>query len=127
LSQVVPSLKSFQSFNHSGSHGKQDYVAGGKFIKELEKASETGLHSIFDNNRKTWIQEMTVWRDTITHYSKLKKFTCFIEEPYRGGNVTIHYPSMPNEEKLDDYCNRIYKNLITLYRGVFKVIEYKLS
>ena len=57
--------------------------------------------------------------------SKLKNFSCFIEEPYRGEDVVIHYPSMPNGEKLDDYCNKIYENLIRLYGDVFKVINNK--
>ncbi len=125
LSYIVPSLKSFHTFTHSGTPGKPDYLAGGKFIKALGKASEQGLQKYFDINRAEWIQEMAIWRDTITHYSKLKNFSCFIEEPYRGEDVVIHYPSMPNGEKLDDYCNKIYENLIRLYGDVFKVINNK--
>ncbi len=127
LGHVVPSLKSFHTFAHSGNPGKPDYLAGGKVIRELGKASERELQNIFENSRKTWIQEMTIWRDTITHYSQLKKFTCFIEEPYRGGDVVIHYPSMPNGEKLDDYCNKTYNNLIGLYKEVLKIIDTKLG
>ena len=127
LSHVVPSLKSFRTFAHSGTPGQLDYLAGGKFIKELGKASEQELQGIFDTNRTEWIQEMTIWRDTITHYSKLRNFFCFIEEPYCGEDVVIHYPSMPNGERLDDYCNKIYENLIRLYREVFKIINNKLG
>jgi hypothetical protein len=122
LSHIVPSLKSFRTFAHSGTPGKSDYITGGKFIKTLEKASEKELQDIFETNRIEWIQEMTIWRDTITHYSKLKNFSCFIEEPYRGGDVVIHYPSMPNKERLDDYCNKIYERLIKLYQNLFRTI-----
>jgi hypothetical protein len=125
LGFIVPSLRSFQTFAHSGTPGWPEYLTGGNIIKVLKKNSEKDLHDIFEKNRKEWIQDMTIWRDIITHYSKLKNFYCFVEEPFRGGDVTIHYPSMPNGEKLDDYCDKIYENLLRLYKEVFKIIKDK--
>ena len=126
LGFIVPSLKSFQTFAHSGTPGQPNYLVGGKVIKMLEKASEKNLYDTFEKNSKEWIQDMTCWRDTIANYSKLRNFYCFVEEPFKGEDVTIHYPSMPNGERLDNYCNKIFENLLVLYKEIFKIIKDKL-
>ena len=124
LGHVVPSVKSFRTFNHSGEPGTTNYAAGGKLIKQLKQSEETDLANLFDSHRGAWIQEMTIMRDTITHYSGLRGFHCFIEEPYRGGEqVKVHYPTMPSGELVDEYCEKVYGQLCGLYQKVFEYIE----
>jgi len=122
LGSVVPSVKSSHTFGHRGD------VAGGKVIDKLEESGELELAKLFESHRSAWIQQMTGWRTTITHYSGLRDFHCFIEEPYRGGNqVKIHYPTMPSGERVDMYCQKIYNRLCELYRSVLKSIEQRVT
>ncbi|MEK7760003.1 MAG: SEC-C metal-binding domain-containing protein [Nitrospirota bacterium] len=124
MGQVIPSLKSFRTFSHSGTHGTQEYAAGGKVIKQLRASGEIDMANLFDAHRTSWIEEMTIMRDTITHYSGLRGFHCFVEEPYRGdGQVQIHYPTMPSGERVDAYCEKIHGQLCGLYRDAFERIE----
>jgi len=124
LGSVVPSLKSLGAFKHKGSRGTPDYRAGGKVIDKLKKSGEHELAQVFESHRSTWIQEMTKWRDRITHHSGLRDFHCFIEEPYRGGDqVQIHYPTMPSGERVDLYCRQTYDRLCELYQSVLKGVE----
>lgn len=128
LGSVVPSLKSLGAFKHKGGRGTLGYVAGGKVIDKLEKSREPKLAQLFEFHRSAWIQQMTEWRDTITHHSGLRDFHCFIEEPYRGGGrVNIHYPTMPSGERVDVYCRDTYDRLCELYRGVLKSIEQRVT
>lgn len=124
LGHVVPSVRSFRTFNHSGEPRTTNYAAGGKLIKQLKQSEETDLASLFDSHRGAWIQEMTIMRDTSTHYSGLRGFHCFIEEPYHGGEqVKVHYPAMPSGERVDAYCKKVYGQLYGLYQKVFEHIE----
>jgi len=124
LGSLVPSLKSFTTFKHKGARGTSSYVAGGKVIDKLERSGELELAQLFDSHRSAWIQQMTLWRDTITHHSGLRDFHCFIEEPYRGGDrVNIHYPTMPSGERVDVYCGETYDRLCELYRSVLTIME----
>lgn len=128
LGLVIPSLKSCHTFSHAGSPGTPDYAAGGKIIKQLKQSNEAELAHLFDSHRAEWIQEMTILRDTITHYSGLKGFNCFIEEPYLGGDkVDIRYPTMPSGERVDEYCQKIFDQLCDLYRSVFKSLEQRIG
>ena len=124
MGHVIPSLKSFRTFSHSGAHGTPEYAAGGKVIKQLRASGEIDMANLFDAHRTSWIEEMTIMRDTITHYSGLRGFHCFVEEPYRGdGQVQIHYPTMPSGERVDAYCEKIHGQLGGLYRDAFERIE----
>ena len=128
LGSVVPSLKNFDTFKHKGTPGKLGYVAGGKVIKELEKSGKCELARLFDSQRQEWIQQMTLWRTTITHYSGLRDFHCFVEEPYRGGDqVNIYYPTMPSGERVDVYCQAVYHRLCELYQSVLTHIEQSVA
>jgi len=128
LSSAVPSLKSFITFKHSGDRATNDYVAGGKVIKELIKSGEHGLVHLFETHRTTWIQQMTLMRDTITHYSGLRDFHCFIEEPYRGGDqVKIHYPTMPSGKRVDTYCQETFNQLCDLCLNVLNRIRQHIQ
>lgn len=128
LRSVVPSLKSFDTFGHKGRRGTSDYRAGGKVIDKLKNSGELELAKLFESHRSAWIQEMTKWRDTITHHSGLRDFHCFIEEPYRGGDqVKIHYPTMPSGERVDLYCQKTYNRLCELYQSVLNSIEERIT
>ncbi|MEQ1792754.1 MAG: SEC-C metal-binding domain-containing protein [Nitrospira sp.] len=128
MGHVIPSLKSFRTFSHSGAPGTPEYAAGGKVIKELRSCGKIDIANLFDSQRTSWIEEMTIMRDTITHYSGLRDFHCFVEEPYRGGGqVQIHYPTMPSGERVDAYCGKIYDQLCGLYRSAFHQIECLVS
>jgi hypothetical protein len=128
MGHVIPSLKSFRTFSHSGTHGTPKYVAGGKVIKQMRASGKIDMANLFDAHRTSWIEEMTIMRDTITHYSGLRGFHCFVEEPYRGdGQVQIHYPTMPSSERVDAYCGKTYDQLCDLYRSIFSQIECLMS
>lgn len=125
LAFFYPELKSLYTFKHRGEG--ENYRAGGTVIDVLYRKGRQGIAEIFEANRKIWIQEVTGMRDTITHYSRLKNFKCFVEEPYTGGlTVNVHYPSMPTEEQLDIYCTKIYGYLLSLYKDVFNLIKEDL-
>ncbi len=123
LGCVLPQLRSYRTFRHSGDNINSEYKAGGKIIKGLQKTGEQDLAEIFDNHRKEWIQQMTIWRDTISHYSGLENFNCFIEEPYLENEATMHYPTMPSGERLDNYCQKTFDNLLSLYQEIFEEIR----
>jgi len=122
LGLVVPPIKNFRTFKHSGQG--VNYISGGKVIKELEKSGEyPEILNLLENNRKEWIQELVKMRDVITHYSNLKGFNCFVEEPYRGDKeVEIEYPKMPNGVRLDEYCEIEYNKLLNLYKNILILI-----
>ncbi|HHT9117365.1 MAG TPA: hypothetical protein ACFYD1_01935, partial [Candidatus Hypogeohydataceae bacterium YC38] len=115
----------FRTFKHSEEEG--NFIAGGKVIKALKKSNQE-LADLIEKDRALWIQDMVVMRNTITHYSPLKDFNCFIEEPYLGkGEVKIHYPTMPTGKRVDLYCQEIYDRLCELHQNVFKVIKQHVT
>ena len=117
LGCLVPPLKTMNTFK------KKDGCAGGKVILALKKNGYEELGSFFDKQRSEWIQEVVEMRDKITHYSELKGFNCFIEEPYEGrAEVAIHYPTMPSGEKVDVYCQSIYDRLVELYESTLRIV-----
>ena len=62
-----------------------------------------------EESQDAWIVELIDMRDQITHYSHLKGFNCFVEDPYlRGDTATIHYPTMPNQRRALEYCQDIW-------------------
>jgi hypothetical protein len=124
LGSIITPIRSFCTFKHKGKRGTSTYQAGGKVIDKLKEIEELELAELFDKQRIDWIQQMTIWRDTITHYSGLRNFHCFIEEPYLGGDqVNIHYPTIPSGERVDIYCQKIYNSLCKLYKEVFNLID----
>jgi SEC-C motif-containing protein len=124
MGHVIPSLRSIRTFSHSGKPGTLSYLAGGKVIKQLRASGEIDMANLFGSHRISWIEKITIMRDTITHYSGLRGFRCFVEEPYRGdGQVQIHYPTMPSSERVDAYCEKAYGQLCGLYQSAFARIE----
>lgn len=122
LGLLVPPIKNFRTFKHSGQG--DNYISGGKVIKELKKSGEyPEILNLLEKNRSEWIQELVKMRDVITHYSNLKGLNCFIEDPSRGNKeVKIEYPKMPNGVRLDDYCEIMYNNLLNLYKNMLILI-----
>jgi len=125
LGRVVPPLKSMQTFKKRKIDGFEH--AGGSVIVALTKNNFEELGKIFEDDREKWIQDLVLMRDTISHYRRLKGFHCFVEEPYRGGGeVKIHYPTMPSGIRVDEYCLATYEHLLSLYETVLEYLENRL-
>lgn len=122
LGCVIPPLASVHSFRSKNVDGNEQ--AGGTVINALQKNGFEELGNLFESHRKGWIQELVEMRDTITHYSRLHNFHCFVEEPYMGGDqVAIHYPTMPSGIRADAYCQAVYESLLDLYRSALGFIK----
>ncbi|MCX6822722.1 MAG: hypothetical protein NTX91_01840, partial [candidate division SR1 bacterium] len=89
LKDYIPCLKSFRSFKHSGDEAGK--IAGGSILKELDNKGLKEWHDLFEKERINWIQNLVVLRDQITHYSKLKNFVNFIEDPNTENEYTVVY------------------------------------
>jgi len=121
LGSRIPPLASTPTFKKKPVDGVKH--AGGAVIDALSKNGFPALAELFEKYRSQWIQKLVDMRDTATHYSQLKGFHCFIEEPFLGkGQITIHFPSMPTGERVDTYCEETYKNLLDLYNTVLNMI-----
>lgn len=80
------------------------------------------LIKLIEDAQDAWIVELIDMRDTITHYSKLEGFTCFIEDPHLGGTTaSIHYPTMPNTRRALDYCRDVWKKLLSFCEDFLKL------
>jgi|GEM_PF-3806505 len=129
LSLVIPKLR-IDSFRSEG----KPFVAGGKVIRRLTEEGHADLANIFDTNRAAWIQQMVLWRDEITHHSKLQNFLCFVPSAYVGGDsMAIRYPTMPSTqdgqpfgERVDMYCQQTYNYLCQLYKDVLAHVVQRL-
>jgi hypothetical protein len=117
LGSRIPPLTSMPTFKKKNVDGVK--YAGGAVIDALSKNGFPALAELFEKYRSQWIQKLVDMRDTVAHYSQLRGFHCFIEEPFLGkGQITIHFPSMPTGERVDTYCEETYKNLLDLYNTV---------
>lgn len=115
LSVFVPRLRSLRTFRHSGEVRDGSFVAGGKVLKELKTTGEKALHDLLEAHGTAWIQDLVVMRDEVTHFTKIKGLRCFVERPYRGGETAqVELPTMPNDQKVDAYCQNTYDRLIEL-------------
>jgi len=120
LGCVIPPLKSMHSFKSRKVDGVEH--SGGAVINALRLNGFVELGTFFDEHRVMWIQELIVMRDTITHYSRLRDFHCFIEEPFKGEKVTIHFPTMPTGTRVDSYCESAFEKLLTLYKEALNFV-----
>jgi len=76
---------------------------------------------LIEDSQQAWIVELISMRDQITHYSDLEGFDCFIQEPYiGGGTANIHYPTMPNKRRALEYCQDIWKRLLSFCEDFLK-------
>lgn len=121
LGSRIPPLVSMKTFKRKNIDGVEH--AGGAVINALSSNGFPKLAELFEKHRCQWIQKLVEMRDTVTHYSQLKGFHCFIEEPFLGkGQITIHFPSMPTGERVDTYCEETYKNLLDLYNTALNMM-----
>lgn len=69
---------------------------------------------LVEDAQDAWIVELITMRDKVTHHSRLEGFNCFVEDPYIGGSTaSIHYPTMPNTKRVLEYCQDIWKRLLS--------------
>jgi SEC-C motif len=102
---------------------------GDDVIKQLKNNCPTTLAPFADNiismiedAQEAWIVDLITMRDQITHYSNLKGFNCFVQDPYMGGGTaSIHYPTMPNQRRALEYCNDIWKRLLSFCEEFLKL------
>jgi len=94
---------------------------GDEIIKRLRNNCPASLAiyaekiiKLVEDAQDAWIVELITMRDTITHYSRLEGFNCFVEDPYiGGGTASIHYPTMPNTRKVLEYCQDVLNRLLS--------------
>jgi hypothetical protein len=72
--------------------------------------------------QEAWIVELIKMRVQITHYSSLEGFNCFMADPYLGGGIAkIHYPTMPNKRRALEYCQDVWKKLLSFCEDFLKL------
>lgn len=102
---------------------------GDDIIKYMKKScpSKLGIPAekvikLVEGAQDDWVVEMIEMRDEVAHYSRLKGFDCFIEDPYTGGvTVDIHYPTMPNKQRALDYCQFVWAKLLDFCRDFLTI------
>lgn len=76
---------------------------------------------LIEDAQDAWVVELIKMRNEVTHYSRLEGFDCFMEDPYIGGDTaTIHYPTMPNKQRALEYCQEIWKRLLSFCEDFLK-------
>jgi hypothetical protein len=126
LGSRVPPLASMKTLRRKNIDGVEH--AGGAVINALSSNGFPQLAGLIEKHRSQWIQKLVEMRDTVTHYSQLRGFQCFIEGPYMGKDqVTIHFPSMPTGERVDTYCGEIYRNLLDLYTTALNMMPDRIK
>jgi hypothetical protein len=92
--------------------------------KELAVPAST-LVMLIREAQGSWIDETIRMRDQIAHRSALEGFSCFVQHPYEGGpEARIQYPTMPNGERVLDYVDRVYRELLAFCR---QCLQYSLE
>jgi len=102
---------------------------GDKVIKQLKRNYPTKLaiHAdkiirLIEEAQDTWLVELIKMRDQVTHLSSLEGFKCFKKEPYVGGGVArIHYPTMPNKQRVSEYCQNVWEFLLSFCENFIKL------
>jgi len=101
---------------------------GGDVIKQLKNNCPATLTTyaekiikLIEDAQNAWVVELIKMRDEVTHYSRLEGFNCFMEDPYIGGSTAnIHYPTMPNTRRALEYCQDIWKRLLSFCEDFLK-------
>lgn len=120
LSRVLEPVLGFKDC----SFGKE----GDKVINQLKNNCPTRLATyaekiikLIEDAQDAWVVELIEMRNTITHRSKLQGFNCFMEDPYMGGDIAnIHYPTMPNKRRALEYCQDVWKRLLSFCEDFLK-------
>lgn len=62
-------------------------------------------------------------RDKVTHFSNLKEFKCFVEQPYLGEKKsTIYYPTMPDGTRATEYFSDVWNKLLKFYQSFLLMV-----
>ncbi len=101
---------------------------GDDVIKQLKNncPASLGTHAekiikLIEDAQDVWLVELIKMRDEVTHYSRLEGFNCFMEDPYMGGGIdTIHYPTMPNKQRVLEYCQNVWGLLLSFCEDFLK-------
>jgi len=101
---------------------------GDKVINRLKKNRPASLATyaekiikLIEDAQDAWVVELIEMRNKITHFSKLQGFDCFMEDPYMGGDIaTIHYPTIPNKRRALEYCQDVWKRLLSFCEDFLK-------
>jgi hypothetical protein len=103
---------------------------GDKVINRLKRNRPNPLDDytkkiikLVEDAQDAWIVELIKMRDEVTHRSKLQGFSCFIEDPYMGGDTAnIHYPTMPNKRRALEYCQDVWEKLLSFCEDFLKLV-----
>jgi hypothetical protein len=115
LREVVPCLEPYDGASKDA-------------VNALSCSDEKKLAEYFRSEYDHWIKKLKHWRDTITHYSGLKEFRCFVEEHYQGGDETkVHFPQIEAGVRADVYCLETYNNLLNFYGFTLNEILSRLK
>ncbi len=77
---------------------------------------------LIEDAQDAWLVELIKMRDQVTHYSRLEGFNCFMEDPYTGDGITnIHYPTMPNKQRVLEYCQNVWELLLSFCEDFLKL------
>ena len=101
---------------------------GDDVIKQLKNNCPASLSTyaekiikLIEGAQEGWLVELIKMRDDVTHYSRLEGFNCFMEDPYMGdGTATIHYPTMPNKQRVLEYCQNTWGLLLGFCKDFLK-------
>ena len=70
----------------------------------------------FVSKHKPWADSLITMRDQITHFSDLEGLCCFITHfTVKDTKAKIFYPIMPNGERVLDYLNQSWINLLAFF------------
>lgn len=115
-----------------GFSGETFGAHGDRVISRLERnipkelaVPASAVATLIREAQASWIDETVRMRDEIAHRSALAGFSCFVQHPYEGGpEARIQYPTMPNGERVLDYVDRVYRELLAFCR---QCLQYSLE
>lgn len=121
LSKVIQPVFDFKDCSFDKKGDKLIEQLRNKYPPLLTTYAEK-IIKLIENAQEAWIVELIEMRNIITHRSKLQGFNCFMEDPYVGGDIaTIHYPTMPNKRRALEYCQDVYKKLLSFCEEFLKL------
>jgi len=102
---------------------------GDDIIKQLKNncpatlvTCANNIVKLIEDAQDAWVVELISMRDLVTHYSSLEGFNCFMKDPYiGGGTANIHYPTMPNTRRALEYCQDVWKRLLSFCEEFLKL------
>jgi len=115
LGEIIPCLAEFDN-------------ASKKAVMSLDINNEKMLADFFRGQYNSRIGDLKHLRDTITHYSGLKDFQCFVEKGYKGGDeVQVIRPEIKTGVDLLEYFKATYRNLFNFYSAILYELKFRLT